>query len=332
MDSPVDIVYTWCDAADEKWFAKKQATARACGIPEDSRVNAACRFAGGCDLKFALRSAEGCAPWLRTVFLVVDDDATLPEWLAADNPRLRIVRHSEIIPAEYLPTFDSSCIEHHLVRIPGLSDRFLCANDDTMFYRPVEQSFFFARDGLPYFRYAGKARPLDWKPANPYESRLRRALDLVLARHGRRGRDLLAAAVRYPHHNIDAYVKSDLAATFDRYSDEIGKTLGSHFRSPDTVQRAIYGYEALATGRGHYRLARRAIGVKRSLLRRILRPAFAESMQFVRRRWSTGLSELRQWKPALFCFNDTLEITDGDRAGLSGVYEALFPAKSSFER
>ena len=27
MDSPVDIVYTWCDAADEKWFAKKQATA-----------------------------------------------------------------------------------------------------------------------------------------------------------------------------------------------------------------------------------------------------------------------------------------------------------------
>ena len=220
MDRPVDIVYTWCDAADEKWAAKKDAVARSCGLPADSKANAACRFAAGEDLKFSLRSAEECAPWIRRVFLVVDDDAALPAWLDSENPKLRVVRHSEIIPARYLPTFDSSCIEHHLAHIPGLSERFLCANDDTMFYRKVEPSFFYAPDGFPYCRYAGKPRPADWKPANPYESRLRRALDLVLARHPHPCRQLRSAAVRYPHHNIDAYLKSDMLATFDLYSSE----------------------------------------------------------------------------------------------------------------
>lgn len=332
MDIPVDIVYTWCDSADEKWAAKKDAVARSCGLPADSRANAACRFAGGEDIKFALRSMEACAPWIRTVFLVVDDDASLPPWLDTGNPKLRIVRHSEIIPARFLPTFDSSCIEHHLAHIPALSERFLCANDDMMFYRKVEPSFFYAADGLPYCRFAGKPRPADWKPANPYESRLRRALDLVLSRHPHPGRQLRSAAVRYPHHNIDAYLRSDLLATFDRYSDEIAKTLGLHFRSKDTVQRIVYYYEALATGRGHYRLARRAVGVKRSWIRSLLRPAYAESLQFVRKRWKTGLDELRQWRPGLFCFNDTLEITDEDRAELARVYGELFPEKSSFEK
>ena len=332
MDETIDIVYTWCDAADAKWAAKKDAFARSCGLPADSKANAACRFAAGEDLRFSLRSVERCAPWIGFVFLVVDDDATLPVWLDEGNPKLRVVRHSEIIPARYLPTFDSSCIEHHLARIPGLSERFLCANDDTMFYRKVEPSFFYAPDGLPYCRYAGKPRPADWKPANPYESRLRRALDLVMSRHPHQGRQLRSAAVRYPHHNIDAYLKSDMLATFDLYSDEIAKTLGSHFRTKDAVQRAVYYYEALATGRGHYRLARRAVGVRRSWIRRLLRPAYAESLQFVRRRWKTGLDELRQWRPGLFCFNDTLEITDDDRAGLVEVYRELFPDRSSFEK
>ena len=332
MDETIDIVYTWCDAADAKWAAKKDAFARSCGLPADSKANAACRFAAGEDLRFSLRSVERCAPWIGFVFLVVDDDATLPVWLDEGNPKLRVVRHSEIIPARYLPTFASSCIEHHLARIPGLSERFLCANDDTMFYRKVEPSFFYAPDGLPYCRYAGKPRPADWKPANPYESRLRRALDLVMSRHPHQGRQLRSAAVRYPHHNIDAYLKSDMLATFDLYSDEIAKTLGSHFRTKDAVQRAVYYYEALATGRGHYRLARRAVGVRRSWIRRLLRPAYAESLQFVRRRWKTGLDELRQWRPGLFCFNDTLEITDDDRAGLVEVYRELFPDRSSFEK
>ncbi len=116
------------------------------------------------------------------------------------------------------------------------------------------------------------------------------------------------------------------------YSVEIAKTLGCHFRSKDTVQRAIYYYEALAVGRGHYRLARRAIGVKRSWILRLLRPAYAESLQFLRKHWKTGLDELRQWNPGLFCFNDSLEITDEDRAGLAEVYGSMFPAKSSFEK
>ena len=41
---------------------------------------------------------------------------------------------------------------------------------------------------------------------------------------------------------------------------------------------------------------------------------------------------LARWKPGLFCFNDTAGITDDDRRWLRGVYESMFPRKSSFEK
>ena len=132
---------------------------------------------------------------------------------------------------------------------------------------------------------------------------------------------------------MDAYIRDDLAEAFERYEADITATMDYPFRSPGNVQRVLYLYEALARGRGHYRLARAGTGPGRlQWLRNLVRRPYADSLQFVRAKWRLGPSMLARWKPGLFCFNDTAGITDDDRRWLRGVYESMFPRKSSFEK
>ncbi len=42
---PIDLVYTWCDSADAKWSAKREAASRSFGLPSDPTSNSACRYA-----------------------------------------------------------------------------------------------------------------------------------------------------------------------------------------------------------------------------------------------------------------------------------------------
>lgn len=326
----VDLVYTWCDSADPVWNAKRLAAASACGLSVGAPANAACRFAGHDELKYSLRSAEKCAPWVRKVFLVVDDDGALPPWLRLDHPKLRIVRHSEILPPEFLPCFCSGTIEHHLARIPDLAETFIYANDDMMFYRPLKASFFFARDGWPYFRFGGQRKPVEAAAKTNYHLNIERAD--ALAAELAPSEELRQAQARWPHHCIDAYRKSDLLDCFARFRENLLPTFAFPFRSPDKVQRILYAYDAIARGHGHFRYARRWMSTERPWYRRLLQPCRVESLQFYDDGWKNGVAFLEKWKPGLFCFNDTENQTAADHERLQGVYESLFPAPSSFER
>ena len=154
---PVDIVYLWCDESDRAWSAKKAETALRCGLTPGDKANASYRFASHDELRYSLRSVEESVPWIRKVFIVVDDDITPPAWL--NVAAVELVRLSEIMPAKFLPCFSSDAMEHYIARIPGLAARFLYANDDTMFNGPVGKDFFYSReDGWPYFRFGARRR------------------------------------------------------------------------------------------------------------------------------------------------------------------------------
>lgn len=73
----------------------------------------------------------------------------MPEWLNTECPKLRIVRHEEYIPSEYLPTFNSNVIELNLHRILDLSERFINFNDDMFVIGETQKSDFF-ENGLTY--------------------------------------------------------------------------------------------------------------------------------------------------------------------------------------
>ena len=331
MNDEVDLVYTWCDSADPVWNAKRLATARACGLSADAPANASCRFSANDELKYSLRSAEKCVPWVRKVFLVIDDDSALPVWLRPDHPKIRIVRHSEIMPREYLPCFCSGTIEHHLARIPDLAEKFVYSNDDMMFYRPLAPSFFFAADGYPLFRFGRKKAPVpDGKMTNYYFN-LEQADLLIRKEFGSCGGELALARSRYPHHCIDAYRKSDMLECHERFAPVLKKSFLFPFRSPDKVQRVIYACEAIARGHGHFRQSWSGIG-RRPWYKRLLRPGWADSLRFGGNQWRTGPRMLAKWRPGMFCFNDTDGITDEDKRWLNAFCDELYPAPSGFER
>ncbi|MBX9689056.1 MAG: Stealth CR1 domain-containing protein [Candidatus Obscuribacterales bacterium] len=155
----MDLVITWVDGEDPRHKLKRAAY----GGPVASDLYAGQRlFRNKNELKYLLRSVEKFAPWIEQIYLIVDQQ--WPDWLKADSPRLKRIEHSEIFPLkEDLPNFNSAAIESCMHRIPGLSEHFLYANDDTFFGRPLskdlickDQKLAFCRDsGFRFFRRRG---------------------------------------------------------------------------------------------------------------------------------------------------------------------------------
>ena len=136
----MDLVITYVDSTDVKWRQKFEETKKQYYnntiYNEDSATSN--RFTPvGNSLKFALRSIDENMRFLRNVILVIDDDTCIPEWMNLDGTNLKIVRHSEFIPNELLPTFNSHMIEAYIYRIEGLSDIFCYSNDDVVILNEV---------------------------------------------------------------------------------------------------------------------------------------------------------------------------------------------------
>lgn len=138
----VDFVVTWVDNTDPKWLEKK-AKYTGCTYSEE---NPEARYRDWDTLKYWFRGVEKFAPWVRYVWFVTDDQK--PEWLNVDHPKLKWVRHTDYIPEEYLPTFQSHPIEWNLHRIEGLAEQFVYFNDDMFLIRQTQPMDFFV-DGLP---------------------------------------------------------------------------------------------------------------------------------------------------------------------------------------
>lgn len=82
------------------------------------------------------------------IFIVTDQQ--VPGFIA-EHPRLRIVDHSQILDARYLPTFSSRAIESALHHIPDLAEHFVSFNDDQMLTRHVQPKDFFSAVGAMVF-------------------------------------------------------------------------------------------------------------------------------------------------------------------------------------
>ncbi len=141
-DFPIDIVIPWVDGNDPAWQAQRAKYApRATG---DSAAEY--RFRDWGLMRYWFRSIDAFAPWVRRIYFVTCGQR--PEWLNTADPRLVCVDHSDYIPADYLPTFDSNTIEIFCNRIPGLAEHFVLFNDDTFLVGPTTREDFF-EGGLP---------------------------------------------------------------------------------------------------------------------------------------------------------------------------------------
>ncbi len=129
----VDVVITYVDGFDPLWQKDYETTFNAPFLVK--------HFRDWGTLKYLMRGIEQNLPYVETIHLVVARESQVPAWV--NREKVHIVLHEDIIPAEYLPTFNSATIGLFLYRIPGLSDYYLYFNDDIFPLKscPVEMFF-----------------------------------------------------------------------------------------------------------------------------------------------------------------------------------------------
>lgn len=308
----IDLVYLWVDGSDPEWQARRSAfTGQKL---DNTEANCKGRYADNDELKYNLRAVEKYAPWIRHVFIVTDGQT--PAWLDTSCPDVTVVNQNDIIPEVSRPCYNSSLIEHFLYRIPGLSEHFLYANDDMFLNKPVTPDTFFTSDGLPIVRLI-HARLRDWYlafrkhvlgvPYKYYIRTLYNSAGLVRKRYG----------VYYsgkPHHNIDAYVRSDNRLVAEEFNREISAVLNNHQRKDNDLQRVIYSYAALARKRGRLQYVTQ-------------RTSFRFHIQK-----KSHYAKLRRYDPLFFCMNDSEYAADSDRKRVTEFLAGRFPDKSRFEK
>ena len=308
----IDLVYLWVDGDDPKWLEKKrQFTGK---VADYSEGNNKGRYVNNGELKYSLRSVEKYVPWIRRIYIVTDNQ--YPGWLQRDHPKIRIIDHTEILPEEALPCFNSSVIEYFIYKIPGLSEHFLLANDDMFFNKTLSPDYFFDKEGIPFVR-------LKRKFLGRWHYPLKRFL---LGRQGQYISKVLDGAsfvekkfgIYYsgiPHHNVDAYVKSDYRYAVEHvFEEQVKRSLSSRTRMYGDQHRSAFSYYALAVGRGHMKYVGNKESNRLSLYRDNLE------------------NRLDKYHPDLFCLNDNQRARDKDREKVKPFLEGVFPGKSSFEK
>ncbi|HEX8233327.1 MAG TPA: stealth family protein [Caulobacteraceae bacterium] len=223
MDA-IDAVVTWVDGDDPAHQAK-----RARWMPDDANANAtrALRFRHSEEILYCLRSIRNHAPWVRTIWLVTDEQ--FPAGLrrrAAAKAGIRVVDHRDIFAGheDLLPTFSSPSIETMLWRIKGLSDRFLYFNDDVVLTGPVTPGHFF-RGSYPLLR----GRWLDLSKAPELSHHTHHLLNGARLYHY--GRERVFA----PRHVVHALHRGTMARVFEEHREKFLRSAGFRFRSDEQI-------------------------------------------------------------------------------------------------
>ena len=142
MNNPIDIVIPWVDGNDPAWIKEKRECMEK--VFPDMKANSHIRYQSWNNLQYWFRSVEKYMPWVNKIFFVTWGH--IPSFLNTEHPKLRIVKHSDYIPAEYLPTFNSGTIEMNYHHIEELSENFILFNDDFFVIRPIEEKYYFKND------------------------------------------------------------------------------------------------------------------------------------------------------------------------------------------
>lgn len=305
----IDLVYLWVNDKDPKWREKLNSYSDS---PVSKEAGDSCRFKDNDELKYSLRSVERYASWINKIFIVSDNQ--VPTWLNTDNDKIKMVSHSEIIPQENLPTFNSCVIENRVPYISDLSEHFLLANDDTFFWNNVDENFFF-QDEKVIFRVGKKIKNKEYK--HLYGHSINEAYQKIKERFG-------VSVPFFPHHNIDAYKKSLFLECIKDFQADFDETLNHKFRTPEDTQRVMVSY---------YSVVKNQAIIHKTQINPVIKLLGLKQpeSEFVRLKKSS-LKKIKNSKAKLMCINDARDTTDFARKMMVEILEEKFPNPSQFER
>ncbi|CAL9484070.1 stealth conserved region 3 domain-containing protein [Streptomyces sp. enrichment culture] len=310
---PIDAVYTWVDGNDPAMAAKRRAHQERSANVIAPRETGDSRYTSHDELKYALRSLEMYAGFVRHVYLVTD--AQVPSWLDPEAEGITVVDHRDILPADALPVFNSHAIESRLHHIPGLSDHYLYFNDDVFINRPVRPEHFFHGNGIARIPFSplklGVGAPHPQEPAP--NSAGKNTREVIKRFHGRQ---ITHKSLHTPHPQLLSVMREMEGLGIE----ELERTAYSRFRSTSDVAPAstLHHHWAIATGRAvpaEYLFRYVQLGSP-DMRQRLARLAAGEDIDF-------------------FCLND-VDTPPAARAAaqkaIGAFLERKYPFPSRFER
>lgn len=292
----MDAVITFVDGSDPLWQQDYRAAA--------GRQALAKRYRDWGTLPYLLRGIERHMPFIDKVYLVVSRESQVPAW--ADTSQLKVVYHSDILPAQCLPTFNSCTIELFLHRIPGLAEQFLYFNDDLFPVKDAVAHDFFpdgkAATGFSHHLFA----PGIYKRQTRNADRLaRKALGLKVP-----------PGFLRPQHSVMPMLRSASATAFRKVEAELMASL-TPLRDARNCNQYLFPDYQLMSGCGR---ARRLSNQHLSL-------ATVSPQRLA--------AAIRSPREKILCIND-VEMSparfEALRDALLTAFAAHFPDKSRFER
>ena len=201
----MDAVITYVDGLDPVWQAEYAAAVGGEILTK--------RYRDWGTLKYLLRGIERHIPSVDHVILLVSGTTQVPSWINQDE--VRIVLHKDIIPEEFLPTFNSTTIEMFMHLIPGLSEEFLYFNDDMFPVMDCSKEDFF-RDGKSVIGFAHHLFA-----GGKYKKRVRNSDHQARAALGKRP----GLTFVRPQHTCSPMLRSQSEAIYDFSKDVIFKVV-----------------------------------------------------------------------------------------------------------
>ena len=332
MDTGIDIVVLWVDGNDPEWQKEFNRYA-----PENKRIDtdaSATRYRDWGCLRYWFRGIERFAPWVRRVHIVTSGQC--PEWLNTGCPRLHFVKHSDFIPAEYLPTFNCNPIEDNLHRIPGLAERFVYFNDDFYLIAPVPAARFF-KGGLPTdmavcntLQSDGMMGHITLNDLDVINHRFCKRKVLRRVRQWfniRYGAYMLRTVALLPwprfsgffdHHLPQGYRKQTLQEVWEAEPALLDATCRHRFRHTGDVNQWLFRYWHLAKGE----FAPMNV-MHDSAMYKLSDNNFGEALEIIRKQ-----------RKRIIVLNDSDELTDfaAKQKRLQEAFESILPDKSQFEK
>lgn len=232
----IDFVIPFVNSNDPLWQEKYIADMKS--FHADIKLKSI-RFRDWDNLKYLFRGVANYMPWINNVYLILSQESQKPEWL--NETSVKVIYHKDIIPKEFLPTYNSCCIEMFLGNIPNLADKFLYANDDMFPINPCFPEDFF-KNGKPITCFKKCTYS---NMSNIYRHQCRRSLDV--AEIDTKMSDDPKTYIWKSPHSIAPILKSTCIKMLTEKKDLIYKSI-SPLRETKNMNQYLYTYWQYAHG------------------------------------------------------------------------------------
>jgi len=327
---PIDFVVTWLDGNDAEWRAEYKKYYK-----EEKGIDVSiARIRNWDNLHYWFRSIEKFAPWVNKVHLVTWGH--LPEWLNKNAEKLNIVKHSDFIPKEYLPTFSTFPNTLNLHKIEGLSEHFVLFDDDMFLCKKVDRTRFFRKGkpvdiaqltpvspNLPFGHYLLNSTHFIHNRYNFKSAILKNIFKWFNIRYGIQVN--LKSLFLYPFannvtlknpHVTMSFLKSTFEKLWEEECNVLDATCRSKFRNYTNVLQWVVRYEQLLSG---------------NFIPHSAKDTHTDLISDSRAKDIADYIVKQKYR--LFCINDSNDIIDFEKTKgmINNAFNKILPEKSKFE-